>query len=109
MPVDMRLLRFRLEEAMIILRRLGPNLGIRVPRGKVTSCRAGEDKNSRNVIFGFDDNEGTLTLSKNDLMSCLISYCQLHGVPLPRSGGKSIVLKPDCVELRIILKNLAKV
>jgi len=109
MPVDMRLLRFRFEEAITILRRTGPSLGIKVPKGRVSSCRGGVDKARRNVIFSFVDNDETLTLSRNDLIACLISYCQSHGVPLPRSGGKSIAIKPDCVELRIILKSLTEV
>lgn len=112
MPIDMRLLRFTLNEVTKVLRDFGPRLGIKIPQGRVVSCFGEADKGSL-VRFSFAikgvAGEKTFMLPKNDLIACLIFFCQSRKIPLPRTGGKTVVLKSDCVELRVVIKSLANV
>lgn len=101
MPIELRILRFRLDEVVESLRSLGPNIGLDIPDGEFISAITGSEEQDSNTTFAMSGSHENVTISNNKLAACLIHYCKIIDIPLPRAGTKEIYVSPKFVELRV--------
>jgi len=86
------------------MRSLGPNIGLIIPDGDFISTITDSEEKDSNTIFAMRGSFKNVTISNSKLAACLIHYCKIIELPLPRAGKKEIYVSPKFVELRVGLR-----
>lgn len=107
MPSELRIIRFRLDEAERALRGLAPRIGLMLPDGAFTSAQAMSDPQGPCTCFEVEGGENKVRVSNGQLAASLIYSCRQGQIELPDEGTKEIYTAPEFIELRIVLRHSA--
>ena len=105
MPSEFRVIRFRLSEVEMALRKLAPRIGLTVPEGEFMSATSDDCAEKPGTIFAMIGKAGGLRVPNGLLAASLIYHCRGGGIVLPKDGTKEIYAAPEFVELRIMLRH----
>lgn len=108
MPSELRILRFRLDEAEAAIRMLAPRIGMVIPDGAFNSANNDPSVETPSTVFCQNNGENQIRVTNGKLAASLIYLCRQNGVELPDEGTKEIYVSSGFVELRMVLRHQAE-
>lgn len=105
MPSELRILRFRLDEAENALRDLAPRIGLMLPEGGFTSSEPVSGAQVASTCFEVEGGDNEVRVSNGQLAASLIYFCRKNRIDVPDEGTKEIYAAPDFVELRVVIRH----
>lgn len=111
MPTEERFITFSLEEIYkaIKIKALEESLEV-PPDGELKSVDMEEGNGGDDaqifltIVRKADDQEERLKYVRKFFALALVFYCQGKGIPLPRSGAKTLAILDDKVVMKIVMK-----
>ena len=101
MPVEIRFIKFTLNEVIDALRELSHKGQFDLPKSSPRDLRERTDSQGRVIEFLFNGAEAPIKIANSFVAASLIRYCKRFQIPIPKNEEKSIAVIEGAVILKI--------